>query len=176
MNLNTGAGRAWASGQELLNEDQLQRTLNGSRKVWENDAYWMFMPFKLKDSGTVLKYRGEGKTNDGRDADIIRLMFMSVGGTSWITYDLWITRDDHLIAQWSYFPNAGSQEPEFTQPWTDWQKHSGILLSADRGQRNGMPARITDIAVLKSPPPMVFTNPAPLDWPTILEEYSVNSD
>lgn len=176
MNLNTRQGRAWAGGQELLDEVQRQSTLDSAYNIWENDAYWMFMPFKLKDGGVILKYRGEGTTKDGRAADIIRLTFKDVGATPWTMYDLWITRDDHLIGQWAYFPNSGDQDPEFTQPWKDWQKHGKILLSADRGERDGRPAKMTDIAVFQTLPESVFTNPQAMDWPALIGQSAVRGD
>jgi hypothetical protein len=175
MNLNTRQGRAWGGGQEILDEAQLVSTVKASRSVWENDAYWLCMPFKLKDGGVTLKYRGEGTTKDGREADIIRLTFKNVGETPWTMYDLWITRDDHLIGQWAYYPNSGDQDPEFTQPWSDWQRHGKILLSADRGERMGTPARITDIAVFETMPESVFRNPAAVDWSTMIDQSRPHS-
>jgi len=58
MNINTMQGRAWKNGEELHGDD-LQRALDYGYEAWTNDTYWIFLPFKLRDLGVILKYVGE---------------------------------------------------------------------------------------------------------------------
>ena len=56
MNLGSGKGRAWSAGEEILDPEALTEMLDFGEAVWINDSYWIFMPFKLKDSGVTLRY------------------------------------------------------------------------------------------------------------------------
>src|SRR5262245_1268990 len=51
MNLNTHKGRAWKAGVEVTHPDSLAPLLQFGYEAWINDSYWVFMPYKLKDSG-----------------------------------------------------------------------------------------------------------------------------
>ena len=66
MNLHTKEGRAREEGQELSGDD-LARVLRHAEGVWINDAYWLVMPYKLKDSNVMLKYLwDEGRSSGER--------------------------------------------------------------------------------------------------------------
>ena len=68
MNLSSKKGRVWKDGQEVTDSAVLEEALHNAESVWINDSYWVFMPFKLKDSGVTLKYFGKGETADGKPA------------------------------------------------------------------------------------------------------------
>lgn len=157
MNLDTLEGRAWRDGVEVSG-DQLAELLDLGESAWINDAYWMFMPYKLKDSGVTLRYLGSGEMQDGRAAEVLELTFEEVGRTPQNKYHVYVAEETDLVEQWDYYAEASDPEPRFQIPWHDWQPHGGILLSADRGE-NGH----TDVAVFDELPSSVFTSPEPVD-------------
>jgi hypothetical protein len=158
MNLHSQEGRAWQGGMEISDPDTLAAKLEHAYRAWINDSYWLIMPYKLKDTGVTLKYRGESQTQDGRPADLLQLTFHNVGVTPQNKYHVWVDRESHLVTQWAFYPNADDSEPRFVGPWSNWQRHGRILLADGRGER-----RHTDIAVFAQLPPSVFTSPEPVD-------------
>ena len=165
MNLQSKEGRAWRDGVEASGED-LAALLELGESAWINDAYWMFMPYKLKDSGVTLRYVGEGQMTDGRPAEVLQLTFSGVGRTPQNKYRVYVA-ESGLVEQWDYYENATDEEPRFQVPWADWEPHGEILLSGNRGR-----GAHTDIAVFDSLPRSVFTDPAPVD----LEGLGLGSD
>lgn len=162
MNIHTKQGRAWRSGAEITDPEDLAAMLDRGEAIWINDSYWMFMPYKLKDSGVTLAYAGGGTLRDERQADVLELTFQEVGRTPENKYHVFVSRDRHLVEQWSFFAKADDPEPRFTNPWGNWKQYGAILLSDDRGENAH-----TDLAVFESLPREVYKDPAPVDWSTI---------
>ncbi|MBC7568887.1 MAG: hypothetical protein H7319_04025 [Spirosoma sp.] len=152
LNINTDQGRVFRQGRELANPDSVARYVKQGKSDWINDMYWLLMPFKLKDSGLTLKYAGKDTVADGKLADRLQLTFKGVGDTPGNKYDVWVDQQTHLVSQWAYYPTATDKTPGFTLPWSDYQKHGGLLLSGDRGEND-----LTDIQVFSDLPPEVFT-------------------
>jgi hypothetical protein len=161
MNIHTKQGHAWRGGEQVTEQEELARLLDGAYKAWVNDSYWLLMPYKLKDTGVTLKYKGEGPMENGRPAHVLQLTFENVGVTPQNKYDVYVDKERLRVEQWSYYPTAADEAPRFTTPWADWQRHGTIVLSGDRGQR-----KLTDIAVYTELPVSVFTSPEPLDLST----------
>ncbi len=132
--------------------------LDLGESAWINDSYWMFMPYKLKDSGVTLRYVGSGTMQDGREAEVLELTFEGVGRTPENKYHVYVADDTGLVEQWDFYRHADDPEPAFQIPWHDWKRHGEILLSGDRGESGH-----TDIAVYDEVPRTVFTDPAPVD-------------
>ncbi len=133
MNLHSGEGRAWRDGDEASGED-LADLLELGESAWINDGYWMFMPYKLKDTGVTLRYLGDGEMVDGRPADVLQLTFEEVGRTPDNKYRVYVARDTGLVEQWDFYREAANEEPDFQVPWADWEPYGDILLSANRGR------------------------------------------
>lgn len=134
MNLNTMKGKMYVNGVEETNPDSLMRYFKSAKSAWINDSYWMFMPYKLKDSGVTLKYQGEGKMMDGKSANILQLTFENVGDTPDNKYLVYVNKDNNMVEQWDFFRKYNDEKPGFTTPWHNWTKHGNIMLSADRGK------------------------------------------
>jgi len=158
MNLNTQKGRAWINGREVSAPSKLTDILKKATSIWINDSYWMFMPYKLKDSGVTLKYQGEGTLEDGRACDILQLTFENVGDTPQNRYLIYVSKKRRLVEQWSYFANASDAKPRFTTPWKNWRRYGKILLSNDRGKR-----KHSHIAVFDHLPAKVYQSSEPID-------------
>ena len=150
-NLSSGDGRVWRNGEELSGAE-LSEALKRAQSMWINDSYWVFMPYKLKDTGVTLGYRGEGEMENGRVADVLELTFENVGDTPQNKYHVWVARDTGLVEQWAYFAEASDAEPRFVIPWNNWQRYGSIMLSDDRGEGRAH----SGIAVLEKLPPGAF--------------------
>lgn len=162
MNLQTKKGRAWRSGSEVTEPAALGELLELGESAWINDAYWMFMPYKLKDTGVALKYVGEQAMLDGRSARVLELTFREVGRTPENKYEVYVAKDTGLVEQWDFYTNATDESPRFQVPWRNWRRHGSILLSDDRGR-----GKHTDIAVFDELPSEVFTSPNPIDLTSV---------
>ena len=152
ININNGAGRVFLNGRESSHPDSLSKYLKRGKGIWINDAYWLFMPFKLKDSGVTLKYIGEGTTQTGIESTILQLTFENVGNTPQNKYHIWVDKSDNLIKQWAFYRENNMDEPNFITPWVGYEKYGSLLLAGDRGQR-----KISDIDVPEYMHPSVFT-------------------
>lgn len=148
MNLGTGQGRVYEKGVEVADADKQRDALDRAYKTWVNDSYWLLAPYKLKDSGVRLSWKGEGALDGGRGADILRLEFAGVGVTPDNAYDLWVARDTHLVERWSYYKWNTDAQPAMTTPWADWRRYGAIRLASDHGTG---PA--TDEIVVSDAPP-----------------------
>ncbi len=71
LNMNDHSGRAWISGKEVTDSTTLENLLSSAKDMWINDAYWLVMPFKLKDSGVTLSYIREDTSMNGEKSDVI---------------------------------------------------------------------------------------------------------
>ncbi len=151
LNINTNKGRVMKNGQEMTQPDSVAKYVKQGKSAWINDAYWLVMPYKLKDSGVTLKYIGEEKTEEGANAEKIQLTFDGVGDTPQNKYYVWFSTDSHLVTQWAYYAKADGEKSNFTLPWKTYKPYGKIMLSGDRGQR-----QLTDIQVFDKLPKSVF--------------------
>ncbi|MBR9920565.1 MAG: hypothetical protein GYB31_06970 [Bacteroidetes bacterium] len=156
-NLKSEEGALSQKGVEQTNPDSLDVYLDKARRGWINDSYWLFMPFKLKDSGVTLSYLGQDTLPEGKPAELLRLRFDGVGVTPENGYHLWIDKTDNLIKQWAFYRNADNPEPGFITPWVDYKSYQGILLASSRGPNY----EIGDIMVYDSLAAAVFED---LNW------------
>lgn len=157
-NLHHKLGRAWVAGEEVIDDTKVAELLGRAHQAWINDSYWLVMPYKLKDSGVTLAYKGETDMADGRPAEVITLTFSEVGATPQNKYDVFVARDSGLIEQWSFYGNFADATPRFTGAWHNWKTYGRIKLSDNRGDRTH-----TDVGVYDVLPRSVFTSPDPVD-------------
>lgn len=151
VHLPDTTGRVWYKGRAVRHPDSLGVFLAKGVSAWINDSYWLFMPFKLKDSGVALKYVGCDTTISGTRAEVIQLTFSGVGETPQNKYHVYIDPETHLVVQWDFYSDATDTIPRFRVPWRGWKRYGDVMLSGDRGQR-----QITDIVVHSAFPPELF--------------------
>lgn len=161
-NLNTKQGHAYRAGQDISTTEEGQKLLAGMYPTWANNSWWLIMPFKMKDSGVTLKYKGEEKTLQGDPADVVQLTFNSVGVTPDNRYLLYVNRNTGLLDEWAYFPKATDAEPAFRRRWADYQAHDGLLLAADRSANNDG-RRLDHIAAVQTVPAGIMQCPTPVN-------------
>lgn len=157
FNIYDETGKVLLNGTDISATDSLEQYLEQGESIWINDAYWLVMPYKLKDSGVTLKYVGQDTMQGGTPADVLQLTFQDVGRTPDNKYLVYVDQDDRLVKQWDFFGNYEDEEPRFSTPWQSYQQHGAILLSGDRGR-----SQLTDIAVLETVPADAFTRLAPM--------------
>lgn len=152
-NIFNNSGKVFSNGREISNPDSLSKYLEKGKGIWINDSYWLFMPFKLKDSGVSLNYIGEDVTEGGIASDVLQLTFENVGNTPINKYHVWVDKKDNLIKKWAFFRDSSSTDPDFITSWEGYEKYNSILLANIRGKRE-----ITNIDVPLSIPESVFKN------------------
>ena len=163
-NLNTKQGRVYSRGQDISATPAGQQVLGKLTPIWINNAYWLLMPFKLKDSGVTLTYKGEGKTMDGAVADVLQLTFKNVGVTPQNRYEVLVNRATGLVDEWAYFAKADDPQPGFRRHWNEYAPHNGLLLAAGRGDA-AKPAHFDDVTLVPTLPAGLMTSPTPVARP-----------
>lgn len=160
VDLKNGGGQVKRGDIVLENLDSLAKYTSRGKSIWNNDAYWLLMPLKLKDSGVTLKYVGQDTTVAGSMAEVLQLTFQGVGDTPQNKYLVYIDPQSKLVTQWDYYADAGDAAPQFSTPWADYQPYGDLLLSGDRGRN-----RLTEIAVYNQVPEAAFSSFDPVDLP-----------
>ena len=151
INILDDSGSIMKDGALMTASDSIAKYTNRGKSIWINDAYWLVMPFKLKDSGVTLKHFGTDTIAGGKMADILQLTFEKVGDTPNNKYLVYVDQSDHLIKQWDFYTNAEDTVARFSTPWLDYKQHGQILLSGNRGQ-----SQLTAIKVSETLPDSVF--------------------
>lgn len=163
-NIHDGSGKAFMNGSEITEADSVSTLLGTAKRIWINHSYWLVMPFKLKDSGVTLRYLGPDTTRDGKPAEKLMMTFQEVGVTPENKYEVWVDKDSKLVSQWAFFQTLETPTPRFINPWTDYNKHGNVMLSASRGR-----GKLKDIMVFEELPKSVFTSPEKLDLKTLVQ-------
>ena len=153
LNIYDDTGRVSIGGVEMNHADSVAKYVTRGKGMWINDSYWLFMPFKLKDSGVTLKYVDADTIEGGTACDVLQLTFKDVGNTPQNKYHVWVDCSDHLVKQWAFFRQYEMEEPNFVNPWIDYKKYNTIYLSGNRGGRE-----ITDILVAEQMDESVFSS------------------
>jgi len=154
LNLNDLTGKVKKDGELLTNPDSLSKYLQMGKEAWINDAYWLVMPFKLKDSGVTLKYIDERANSEGALVDVLQLTFDGVGVTPENKYWVYVDKESKLVTQWDFFTNFSDEEARFSTPWKGYKNYQDlILLCGDRGKY-----ALTEIALYNDLPDVIFDN------------------
>jgi hypothetical protein len=122
-NLDRDEGRAWMDGN-AIEGDSLQKLLKRSKSMWINDAYWMLMPYKLRDPGVHLSYDGDTLIA-GITYDRLALSFENVGDTPGDRYWVYVNRANHRVERWDMVLE-GDQPPAKSYTWEGWEQHGGL--------------------------------------------------
>lgn len=132
MNLDSLFGQVEWNGKTLSDPDSLSKYLQMGKEMWINDSYWVFMPYKLKDSGVTLKYLGQDTMKTGTLAEVISLEFEKVAVTPQNKYHIYVD-STNLVKQWDFYTNSSDSVARFTTPWMDYKTYGDIQLSSSRG-------------------------------------------
>ncbi|SNC76319.1 hypothetical protein SAMN06265337_3326 [Hymenobacter gelipurpurascens] len=131
-NINSKQGQAYRDGQDISTTEEGKKLLDRLYPIWVNNSWWLVMPFKLKDSGVTLTYKGPATMMDGKPAEVLNMTFKNVGVTPDNKYEVLINPATNLIEEWAYFPKATDAQPAFRRRWADYRKYGSIQLASDR--------------------------------------------
>ncbi len=129
MNLNSREGSAWQDGKPAQG-DLEKELLERGYAVWVNDAYWLLMPYKLRDPGVRLRLEGEAKVGDAA-CDKLALSFDGVGLTPKDRYWAFVNRTTHLVERWEYILQD-EKGPATRWDWKGWTAYGKVQLAAER--------------------------------------------
>ena len=137
VDLNNLKGKVIKGGKEVTDPEELTNLLERGKSIWINDSYWLFMPFKLWDSGVNVIYMREDTMVGGMPASVLALTFNEVGDTPENKYEIYLDKKDNLIKQWAFFKDAHQKTPSKIWPWDNYKSHYGLLLSSERSDNGG---------------------------------------
>jgi hypothetical protein len=157
MSLWTREGRAWIDG-EPASEEELGTLLEAGYAWWTNDAYWLLMPYKMRDDGVTLSYAGLEAKQTGT-WDKVLLTFENVGLTPKDRYWVFVNRKTHLVDRWE-FVLKGADTPPVPFDWSGWKPYGDIMLADERVNPNdGTRIHFPVLKVPASVPESVFAEP-----------------
>ncbi len=160
-NLRTQTGQAYSRGKDISATPAGQKLVGRMPAIWNNNSWWLLMPFKLKDSGVTLTYKGPAKTMAGQPADLLQMTFKNVGTTPQNRYEVLVSPTTGLVEEWAYFPNATDAQPAFRRTWSNYIRQGQILLATNRDEAT-KPARFENIATAQTLPAGVMTSAVPV--------------
>jgi hypothetical protein len=160
-NLNARSGKAYKAGQDISTTEEGQKLLSNMYAVWANNSWWLVMPFKLKDPGVTLTYKGRATTMSGAPAQTLQLTFRNVGVTPDNRYEVLVNPQTGLIEEWAFFRKATDPTPSFRRQWSDYRRYGSILLAADRTDgKDGR--RLQHLAAPQQLPAGLMQSPTPV--------------
>jgi len=160
VDLHNGTGRVSIGGKEVTDLKKLKKALKKGESIWINDSYWLFMPFKLQDSGVSVQYMREDTIPGGLPASVLALTFDNVGNTPENKYEIYIDQNDHLIKQWAFYQTADQENPPKIWPWDNYKTYGNMKLSSERSDKSGP----SNVRVYQSLEDSVFTSFVPFDY------------
>ncbi|SDY16478.1 hypothetical protein [Hymenobacter psychrophilus] len=161
-NLGTKQGQVYRAGQDISASPEGQKLLSRMYPVWVNNSWWLLMPFKLKDSGVTLTYKGPGQLMSGQPAEVLNMTFKNVGVTPDNKYEVLINPQTKLVEEWAYFPKATDAQPSFRRHWTAYQQYGSIMLATDRS--DGKDGRgLGHVSASATVPADLMQNPRPVE-------------
>lgn len=134
MNLTTGKGTVNYAGVDYAQPDTLAKYLQMGREMWNNDSYWLLMPYKLRDAGVNLKYLGQESFRNIPDIHLMEVTFDNVGDTPQNKYIIRVHPKVFRVMQWDFYPTRDAEKPKFSTPWNNYRQYGNIWLSESRGE------------------------------------------
>ncbi|WP_375435704.1 hypothetical protein [uncultured Hymenobacter sp.] len=132
-NLTTKQGHAYRGGKDISDTEEGKKLLDKMYPIWVNNSWWLLMPFKLKDSGVTLTYKGPSKMMDGTTpAEVLNMTFKNVGVTPDNKYEVLVNPQTNLVEEWAYYPKATDAQPAFRRRWTEYKQYGLLKLASDR--------------------------------------------
>ena len=162
MNLSKRAGKVYINGAPVTDSVRMYGHLSTAYTHFVANSYFLCLPYKMKDPGVTLLYRGEGQTMDGKAADIVRMIFNEVGISPENMHDVWIDKETGLPSQWGFYATRSDKTPAFVRKWADYKDYNGVKLASNRNSYNDT-LSLSHITVTDFVPKDLFLSPKPID-------------
>jgi len=107
FNTGNAHGAAYVAGKKLEGE-AAGAAIEGARRTFREDIYWLAMPWMWMEPGVRLKYLGK-KTLAGGEFDLVELTFADGGPRSGDRYVAYVSPRSHLMAHCEYTPKSGEK-------------------------------------------------------------------
>ncbi len=129
LNLRAQDGQAFMNGNPAP-EEELQALLAMAYSRFTSDTYWLLLPFKLKDAGARLEYRGVKQINAAH-YEVLHLSFSDdVGLTPENEFEIFIDPATWEIRRWEFFEHPEAEAR--IAWWEKWQSFGGLRLATQR--------------------------------------------
>jgi hypothetical protein len=139
-------------GHGDIPRDQVAKMKGEAEKRIAIDAFNLFMPFKLKDPGVVLKLaeeRPDPATPDKPAFDVVKVTFdAGVGITPGDVYYVVVDKNTHLVHQVEIVEQGKKDDERIGYKWDDYQDIGGLKLSMKR-QNIGYAAEVLEFSDVK---------------------------
>jgi hypothetical protein len=158
MNVNTKKGRAWLDGAEVA-PDKVAPVLANAYRRYQNDIFWLLMPFKMREQGVKRFYVDTRDDACGHTWDILQPTFdASFGFSPSDQYSVWINRDSGLVDYWDMkLTGSNPNEGAVAVTFRDYQRVGGLLISTRREiTSKKQTVRLEELQVLPEPPKGAF--------------------
>lgn len=158
MNVNSKRGRAWVEGVEVA-PDKVAAVLALAYRRYQNDIFWLLMPFKMREQGVRRVYAGMKDDACGHSWDIIQPGFDATFGFSPSdSYSVWVNRDSGMVDYWDMkLTGSPAEEPPVTVTFRDYRRVGGLLISTRREiSSKKQTVRLEELQVLPEPPKGAF--------------------
>jgi hypothetical protein len=158
MNVNSKKGRAWIEGVEVPGEKVAPVLANAYRR-YQNDVFWLLMPFKMREREVRRTYVGSRDDACGHTWDILQPGFdANFGFSPSDQYSVWINRDSGLVDYWDMkLAGSNPNEGAVTVTFRDYQRVGGLLISTRREiASKKQTVRLEELQVLPEPPKGAF--------------------
>ncbi len=156
FNFRTKERRCFHNSRVISDSSTAGRVYGRAYATFVRDSWWLLMPFKLKDPGTILHFL-DARSIDGQDYDIVRMTFNRVGLTPENMYDLYINRETSRIDRIDYYRDSLTAPVTFY--WSDWQEIGGYLFALRRTSADGnSEVLFRDIEVSGTPATGMFSS------------------
>ena len=158
MNVNSKKGRAWVDGVEVPG-DKVAPVLANAYRRYQNDIFWLLMPFKMRERDVRRTYGGTRDDACGHTWDILQPGFdASFGFSPSDQYSVWVNRDSGLIDYWDMkLAGSNPNEGAVTVTFRDYRRVGGLLISTKREiASKKQTVRLEELQVLPEPPKGAF--------------------
>jgi hypothetical protein len=158
LNTGTKLGKAWVDGTEVTG-DKLKSVLSIGFRRFQNDIFWLLMPFKMRESSVRRTYTGSRDDACGHTWDVLAPAFdASFGFSPSDQYSVWINRDTGLIEYWDMkLTGTKLDDPPVIVTFRDYARVGGLLISTRREITSKKQiVRLEELQVLPEPPKGAF--------------------
>ena len=134
VNTQNHSGQVFVNGMKQQSSDSIKKYIEVALAMWNNDKYWVAMPFLALENNSVYNYQGADKTSNGMMAEIVQLSFENETAP-FEKFKLYLNPADYKLQEWACYTLMDDTIPSVVTPWKNYQPYGGVLLSNDRGVR-----------------------------------------